>query len=402
MVVKKDGRRERFERQKLIAGLLQARAKSAPSASRRSRPIADRVEMTLQDRPEKEMADGRHRRLRHAGAEAARQSGVRAVRVRLPSLPRRRRIHDRAARSARSEGMSGDRGAESRPADVVRTVTLAAHGARALLLLGAAAPPIERRRRIAPSSVVAGRARRVRVRVVHRRRAPSTQRGGADHPERPADDVHLRHRAARGSPRCGSTAAIGSVAVAATVRYDNLTRRYQVSLHAGRPRRRDRVPTDEAAEAVRELVSMFRAAAALQHARSCRSQHRVPHPRRRPHQAAQRWSFLPFWDAPGGVRQRDFTFLPREAAVGASSCCHGTSSDRRPLVVPPRARPAGAGRVGGGARRPLRDNPAPHPDLDRRCCSPRSPRWCRWPIAPPTCRRTSSAKSSSTRCRSPT
>ena len=55
MVIKKDGRRERFERQKLIAGLLKACEKRPVSVSSLE-AIADRVESTLQDRPEKEMS----------------------------------------------------------------------------------------------------------------------------------------------------------------------------------------------------------------------------------------------------------------------------------------------------------------------------------------------------------
>src|ERR1700751_2988903 len=55
MVVKKDGTRERFERQKLIAGLLKACEKRPVSVAELER-VADRVESTLQDRFEKEMA----------------------------------------------------------------------------------------------------------------------------------------------------------------------------------------------------------------------------------------------------------------------------------------------------------------------------------------------------------
>jgi transcriptional repressor NrdR len=55
MVIKKDGRRERFERQKLIAGLLKACEKRPVSVSALE-AVADRVEATLQDRPEKEMS----------------------------------------------------------------------------------------------------------------------------------------------------------------------------------------------------------------------------------------------------------------------------------------------------------------------------------------------------------
>jgi transcriptional repressor NrdR len=55
MVVKKDGSRERFERQKLIAGLLRA-CEKRPVSVAALEAIADRVEGTLQERPEKEMA----------------------------------------------------------------------------------------------------------------------------------------------------------------------------------------------------------------------------------------------------------------------------------------------------------------------------------------------------------
>ena len=54
MVVKKDGSRERFERQKLGSGLLKACEKRPVSVSALER-IADRVETTLQEKAEKEM-----------------------------------------------------------------------------------------------------------------------------------------------------------------------------------------------------------------------------------------------------------------------------------------------------------------------------------------------------------
>ena len=54
MVVKKDGSRERFERQKLIAGLLKA-CEKRPVSVAALEAIADRVESTLQERPEKEV-----------------------------------------------------------------------------------------------------------------------------------------------------------------------------------------------------------------------------------------------------------------------------------------------------------------------------------------------------------
>jgi transcriptional repressor NrdR len=55
MVVKKDGSRERFERQKLIAGLLKA-CEKRPVSVAALESIADQVEGRLQDRPEKEIS----------------------------------------------------------------------------------------------------------------------------------------------------------------------------------------------------------------------------------------------------------------------------------------------------------------------------------------------------------
>ena len=54
MVVKKDGSRERFERQKLVAGLLKA-CEKRPVSVAALEAIADRVESTLQERAEKEI-----------------------------------------------------------------------------------------------------------------------------------------------------------------------------------------------------------------------------------------------------------------------------------------------------------------------------------------------------------
>ena len=55
MVIKKDGSRERFDRQKLIAGLLKACEKRPVSMSSIEK-VADRVEGALQDKPEKEIS----------------------------------------------------------------------------------------------------------------------------------------------------------------------------------------------------------------------------------------------------------------------------------------------------------------------------------------------------------
>jgi transcriptional repressor NrdR len=55
MVIKKDGRREQFQRQKLVAGMLRSCEKRPVTVSSLE-AIADQVERMLQDRPEKEIA----------------------------------------------------------------------------------------------------------------------------------------------------------------------------------------------------------------------------------------------------------------------------------------------------------------------------------------------------------
>jgi transcriptional repressor NrdR len=54
MVVKKDGTRERFDRQKLVNGLLKA-CEKRPVSLKSIEGIADRVESTLQERAEREI-----------------------------------------------------------------------------------------------------------------------------------------------------------------------------------------------------------------------------------------------------------------------------------------------------------------------------------------------------------
>ena len=54
MVVKKDGRRERFERQKLVAGLLKA-CEKRPVSVAALESVADQVEGALQEKPEREI-----------------------------------------------------------------------------------------------------------------------------------------------------------------------------------------------------------------------------------------------------------------------------------------------------------------------------------------------------------
>jgi transcriptional repressor NrdR len=55
MVVKKDGTRERFERQKVLTGMLKACEKRPVSVSALE-AVADRIEAALQDRADKEMS----------------------------------------------------------------------------------------------------------------------------------------------------------------------------------------------------------------------------------------------------------------------------------------------------------------------------------------------------------
>ena len=54
MVVKKDGSRERFERTKLVSGLLKA-CEKRPVSMTALDAVADRIESALQERPEKEI-----------------------------------------------------------------------------------------------------------------------------------------------------------------------------------------------------------------------------------------------------------------------------------------------------------------------------------------------------------
>jgi transcriptional repressor NrdR len=55
MVVKKDGRRERFDRQKLVAGLLKA-CEKRPVRIGALESVADRIETMLQDKSEREIS----------------------------------------------------------------------------------------------------------------------------------------------------------------------------------------------------------------------------------------------------------------------------------------------------------------------------------------------------------
>jgi hypothetical protein len=115
-----------------------------------------------------------------------------------------------------------------------------------------------------------------------------------------AYDVELRRTSALWFDR-----SIGSVEVAATVRYDNLTRRYQISLQQD-GRVLETKPTDKAEE-VKQIVSTFHRLPLFTtrqlHANTeyyIRVQGRT-RPRRR-------WAFL-FWDPPSAFGSAKFTFL---------------------------------------------------------------------------------------------
>jgi transcriptional repressor NrdR len=54
MVVKKDGRRERFDREKVMAGLLKA-CEKRPVATKSLEEVADRMEAIVQETPEREV-----------------------------------------------------------------------------------------------------------------------------------------------------------------------------------------------------------------------------------------------------------------------------------------------------------------------------------------------------------
>ena len=55
MIIKKDGRREKFERQKILNGLIKA-AEKRPIAMTRLASIVDKVESKLSDSPERELS----------------------------------------------------------------------------------------------------------------------------------------------------------------------------------------------------------------------------------------------------------------------------------------------------------------------------------------------------------
>ena len=105
MVIKKGGTRERFDRQKLVNGLLKACEKRPVSMSA-IEGVADRVEALLQERPDKEMSTDDIGGLVMDELRTPRQGGLRAVRVRVPALPRHRGVHERAEGPAELQGVT--------------------------------------------------------------------------------------------------------------------------------------------------------------------------------------------------------------------------------------------------------------------------------------------------------
>ena len=95
MVVKNDGRRERFDRNKLRAGPGQGlREAAGPPVELDA--IVDEIETLLHDAEEREIADGPGRRHRHGAPARARQGRLRPLRLRLPEVRGRGRVPERA------------------------------------------------------------------------------------------------------------------------------------------------------------------------------------------------------------------------------------------------------------------------------------------------------------------
>ena len=104
MVIKKDGTRERFERQKLIAGLLKA-CEKRPVSIAAIEGVADKVEATLQERPEKEMATEEVGALVMDELKRLDKVAYSQVCFRVSTLPRHRRVHERTEGFAERQRM---------------------------------------------------------------------------------------------------------------------------------------------------------------------------------------------------------------------------------------------------------------------------------------------------------
>ena len=98
LVVKKDGRREGYDRVKIINGLKRA-CEKRPVSINTIEAIADSIERTLQERGEKEIPSLGDRRSAHARAARHRSGGLRAFCLGLSLVQRHQRVHGRVGRA---------------------------------------------------------------------------------------------------------------------------------------------------------------------------------------------------------------------------------------------------------------------------------------------------------------
>ncbi len=91
MVIKKDGRREKFDRQKVLNGLLRA-CEKRPVSMGKLAELVDEVESGLLENPERETGHDSHRRAADGSASGIGQDRLCEVRVGVPGLSGCRRI----------------------------------------------------------------------------------------------------------------------------------------------------------------------------------------------------------------------------------------------------------------------------------------------------------------------
>ena len=226
MVVKKDGSRERFERQKLIGGHAEGlREAAGERGGAREGGGPGRGDAAGAAREGDR--DGGDRPLRDAGAEGPRRGGLRALRVGLPQLPRRRRVQE-AARGAAEREANEREGHRRR-----RVVAAIVAGSRP------AAPPAPARRRPHRGAATSRRSLAKDGRVF----VSFTLDSQAD---RPSCGTRSAAACRRPSPTrwsCGAPRplwfdrTIARAPVTASARFDNLTRQHQLLADDRRPRR---------------------------------------------------------------------------------------------------------------------------------------------------------------------
>ena len=102
LVVKKDGRRERFDREKVMAGLLKA-CEKRPVSVKALEQVVDRVEAMVQESPDREVPAEQIGEFLMDRPEGAGQGGVRPLRLGLPRLQGRGPVHGHAQGAAGSE-----------------------------------------------------------------------------------------------------------------------------------------------------------------------------------------------------------------------------------------------------------------------------------------------------------